>query len=1484
MEAKTGMLFDTDKWLSLKKCNPRGINFLVIHLGLTNQSLDCNTAEALSAHLRKSPTQYSAHICIDQNNIIRCFEDHDIAYGCDDFDNQHVGIQNGIQIQLVDYEFEVCNAKNTSILENLANVVAQYCMEYSIPTIKLKEEAVDNKSQGITLSHVCQTNPQKAISFPWSDFLKRVEFYKHQWVLITEIKDRREKNKIPLSAPRLGLAFSGGGIRSATFCLGLARALAKNKILNHFDYLSTVSGGGYVGSAIGRLYKNDNAKAVSDGLANDNSLFLWWLRRNGRFLMPAGALDVLSASAGYLRGLFAIQWEVGVLLSLISLFIVIPHLLSGCTPTLRELGMVISMPWWSFLLFFIPCITTMNFAFWFARDKSIFEPQHNIKQYVLISIMLVISLSTISIINLIELSIGQKAVLLSIAASLLGLPIGALLASQCYKIKENSEEDQAPEKRVRFTHGLGYSLLIMLILVVIGCFDLLTWILAENIAHEGFGLLYGGAGGTAFLIVMLRTIIPAAEKFSPQGEISFLSPQTLANIAGLLLSVLLLVLWLSAVQWLVFFCPWFLGEEAFTQENTVYRWGILCISALGYIWITGQNVDQLNRSSLYAFYRSRLARAYISVGNPEKIGNPLDIASKLSTQIYKKVVVASVNDDIELGKYQPHKYGGPIHLINICINQTTDDRTGMYNADRKGINLTVSSLGIEIGTELPNQPDWTPPRAFTDFYKNSMLSQWIAISGAAVGSGMGSITKPGLSALTFLTGARLGYWLPWGQSTLSFALKYRTLLREWFGFFPGLNKQKFDELHSANLYLSDGGHFDNTGVYTLLKRHAKFILLADCGADPDYRFEDLESLIRKARIDYQAQIEIIDPSSLDAAQFVNLSLECFGTPDSIDPSPGDAFLLLARIKYSSPYESMGTLLVVKPRRLKKLPIDIAGYSDRDLSFPQQTTGDQFFDEAQWESYCELGRILGDRITDKFIDDIQIAASIGNAAATRSLSDGHGAVAGQASRRERFSPAVRQSIGIGAVLGAGIAFWQVVENQQISSQSADAAEKKTLDFLLNPVSSTALGENMIDWAIDGRSMGDDKLKKVINRLEDFGALHGSSLQDSATLAVAKAVLARCMALTPMSDGVQNTVTYTQCVKAIVSLTQTRGTWLHRGLWHYQDESMMRNTPKLPSLSETCVGNLQVLIYDNDTKQRLQVKQIQKGIESIGIPTRKASSPFLALLGGMSGSSSSLAAEGNAARQMLLISHPHDADCAEQIVSYIKSHKLQQASLLEPASIPMFQYGIGKMHLVLLKTSSVPKHKQQDNAQNDTDMFAMVLNDTLISPKYIDEPALTISKLNKSGLGALNQTPDSSYRLDHSMVPSDAGLSDQILASTKKLKLQDSRTLYIQFQGAFQRENVNELRRQLEANFSGDANQLNVPAAERIGGNYPNIVKYFQPQTRADAEAVTNKVNELLFKTDISGCKLKSPVTMIEASAPNDPPHLELWITPSCRQPK
>jgi hypothetical protein len=61
------------------------------------------------------------------------------------------------------------------------------------------------------------------------------------------------------------LALSGGGIRSACLALGVIQALAEARLLTQFDYLSTVSGGGYIGSWLSAwLYWNKNKQAGAE--------------------------------------------------------------------------------------------------------------------------------------------------------------------------------------------------------------------------------------------------------------------------------------------------------------------------------------------------------------------------------------------------------------------------------------------------------------------------------------------------------------------------------------------------------------------------------------------------------------------------------------------------------------------------------------------------------------------------------------------------------------------------------------------------------------------------------------------------------------------------------------------------------------------------------------------------------------------------------------------------------------------------------------------------------------------------------------------------------------------------------------------------------------------------------------------------------------------------------------------------------------------
>src|SRR5574337_930815 len=798
---------------------------------------------------------------------------------------------------------------------------------------------------------------------------------------------RRELGGVDPAQATIGLALSGGGVRSATFCLGLLRALAKNGVLHRFDYLSTVSGGGYAGAAFGRLFgAGARPDEVERGLADDGSLLLWWLRSNGRYLVPSGLRDLLQTWAGQLRGFVATQFEITTLILLLSCVITLPHLL-GFNWQAASAPLLTSTLWWAAMPLAGWIVIFTAFAYWWSRDTDDWSAWSDLTICVSTSIMAVYLLSPLWSTTM----VGHGKVTMAVIG-------GILLAVPLSRLWLLLRPSHPAQDRVRYTIALSTALKYLTLLFLLGAADLLSWFLADQIgATFRHNSVLTSAGLAAMLIGVARFALP--------------------------LLALLALFWLSALQYFVFvarlsaldsWMHWLAvlapGISHPPAADNWLRWLTVAIPSLAYVLLTGSNLQMINRSSLHAFYRSRIARTYVSVGNYEGAEHasrparfplsPLNRKTRENADAVRKLTELLGGDDIALPEYSPHACGGPIHLINCCINQTIDDRTDAYNADRKGVYLTVSSLGLETGTRPPLfRSGADNPLA------RSTLSEWIAISGAAAGSGMGSLTRTGISALFFLSGFRLGYWwhnrLNPPRFWWSRLGKSRAALQEMLARFPGLR--------SPVWYLSDGGHFDNTGVYSLLKRELKLIVLADCGADPNYVFTDVENLTRKARIDLDTGIDFIDPDSLPTGLSAELRAR-FGTPDSIMPSPGSQHLLLARISY--PSGATGCLLVVKPRLYCELPLDVAGYADRHRDFPQQSTAQQFFDESQWESYCQLGEVLGLPVDAHLLDTLPGLAGSGTAVSANAVSSDD--QPNTLTRRQRMGATIGASLSLGAL--------------------------------------------------------------------------------------------------------------------------------------------------------------------------------------------------------------------------------------------------------------------------------------------------------------------------------------------------------------------------------------------------------------------------------------------------------------------------------------
>ena len=793
--------------------------------------------------------------------------------------------------------------------------------------------------------------------------------------------------------PTVGLALSGGGIRAATFCLGLLRGLAQRSLLPRLDYLSTVSGGGYIGAMFGRLVLALGVRDAQALLASRRSPVLDWLRRNGRYLAPSGVRDAGLGLVTYLRAFVAMHAELSLAALLASLLVCAPHLWQVSTRTLdAQAWAPWHTLWWplaaAWLAFSVP---GLMFGYWLAREGPL--PKAHARRYARrdLAITLVLAASS-GALTWLAWRLGllpplRQGLNWTPFALLAGWSLVLGLSTTLLWISWSSERRGLAVARLRnrFTAGLALALRLGAALLAVGALDLLSWWMLEVALADNDWLLGGlGLGGLA--VLLMRALAQPLQQMLAQGgggsAAKAWGPRLL-NAAGTLAVLGLFCFWLVVVQWLLFTSQPF---DALLEVPPLWRAIGLALLCLLWWFATSANEGMANASSLHSFYRARLVRAYLSVGNPRRPVLDPD-ASNAAADVTQVVP----EDDIELDAYHPERHGGPLHLINTCLNQTRDDSSGLFNADRKGTLLTVLPASMEIDVrgriDFGRAPDAPPAagrdnKALEETGRNEeevpelgTLGRWIAISGAAASPGAGSYTSRGWALLLFLLGVRLGHWVraprvpaeAGAPPAPAASARERRIAAFWaLGVKPMMlwaeATASFFGRARPWWYLSDGGHFENTGVYALLKRELDFIILADCGADGRYEFNDLENLVRKARIDLGAEIEFYPRHEAELRFKLRGSPLKVLSPEDMADNHSVRGVMLARVRYlratPNALEHHGTLLVVKPTLHGALDVDLLAYAMRHPAFPHESTGDQFFDEAQWESYHRLGEDAG----------------------------------------------------------------------------------------------------------------------------------------------------------------------------------------------------------------------------------------------------------------------------------------------------------------------------------------------------------------------------------------------------------------------------------------------------------------------------------------------------------------------------------------------
>ncbi len=848
----------------------------------------------------------------------------------------------------------------------------------------------------------------------------------------------------PARTDLLGLAISGGGIRSATFALGILQGLAKRKILSKLSFLSTVSGGGYIGSWLS-VWASRVATPNAPGINiveeqlhpewRHNNVTpsgepgpLAWIRAYGNYLAPKPGLfsadtwlimAIWSRNTAinllvlipFLLGLLTIPWLVAKFM--LGLYLLdVPELLLTAALTLLTLASVVYIlmptrprPWFGQDRGLIPAAIVsfsaiiFTAALWRSGDRLLAaRPYHIIGAWG--AVIALICIGSMLLPRFWAASKRGKFARLARMAIGAAFGYGGLVLAY-HKGIEIIGDPLTSLDRLLFAAPIFAVANCGILVVLIGC---ASWRLSDlsreswSRAGAWIGILfalgmflcavsYYGPLLISFAVKVsvvgipagiLWTVISALGTYFAQSGSTSGKPSTRRPILDSLLpaaGVVFVVGFLFLLSALLFYTaidniplPNELWANMLAEETSTTPWAniwanlrqsfsddasMLIDSAIPFyglggfvIWMLLGRVFSINDFSMFSFYRNRLVRAYCGASNPNRTSG-LDSFTDMNA-----------NDDVALYKLTPDVVGYT-HLFCTAANVNLD-RSGF--AERKAVPFVFGPLDCWYTLPRSVEGDNTTAELYArtyprdlDYEHEATVGTAIAISGAAASPNMGYHTSPILAAIMTLFNVRLGYWMFNTAETYS---SLRELFRrkradwrprgpKWGTFYYLFELAAKASRHRKYLYLSDGGHFENLGLYELIRRKLPYIIVLDGECDPRLGFESLGGILRKARADFGAEIAI-DTSSI---------------------AQGNAHATVGDIKYAD--QSIGKLLYFKLSITGDEPQDILTYRGQFPDFPHQSTGDQFFSESQFESYRRLGLHVADRVLTSLGDNFTL---------------------------------------------------------------------------------------------------------------------------------------------------------------------------------------------------------------------------------------------------------------------------------------------------------------------------------------------------------------------------------------------------------------------------------------------------------------------------------------------------------------------------------
>lgn len=809
-----------------------------------------------------------------------------------------------------------------------------------------------------------------------------------------------------------GVALSGGGIRSAIFCLGALQALAAKNVMPSFDYMSSVSGGGYISAALQWLWRINPAT----GTDKDSFPFgasreyrcgekikderLAYLRTHGQYLIPDERMSIWSLTAVVIRTLFlnlAVWLPAGALayatmilsfrpLKYIPHIAAFPNLLSfvmaskwkdDCTGDVLQLcksaadtaaaaNAAVRIPGaeqtctaasaaaakamqpaciWPLEIFFDLCLVigilwAISFACWaiaFSLDTRISPKQErNPKRWLR---LLCAAISVLSGAAFFVLTVGYFMLNFevldpySFSAALLLLAC-SILAGAVYKLQEPGRLASANYRwRRTFEIRAGWSLPWITIMLALGTVPVIPYLFINK---AGFAAKV--AVGALSLVSGLYAAVFGHRAQTDQSAPGDLSRWILMAASAIFIYSIAVVSYTIAQFW---FAPEFLfaSSESLLGQNLI-RAGITLWVIIAMLLMFGTNTNYVG---LHRFYRDRLMEAFMP--DPAVVTrNEVDVSPGADRLSLTELWPPTPASDGQLRSL-------PYPIVNTNgIFMNDPDRLLAW---RGGDNFILSPLFV--GSTATG---WERTSRHITKHGPLTLPSAMAASGAALNAnaayvGAGVTRDRLVSIVMMLLNLRLGIWIARPDDKATAALGTREPNHLSPGFRYGMTRTGYTSA-SSYVELSDGGHFDNSGIYELARRKCSVIVAIDGEEDPALALPALYSVAQRVREDFEADIE------LDGVLDELIPEKGKGYPEGVSFVTRPYFV--APITYKDAAE--GVLIYVKLSLAQGLGFDALGYRAQHTDFPHQPTVDQFFVPEQVEAYRNVGFVNMSKAIDE----------------------------------------------------------------------------------------------------------------------------------------------------------------------------------------------------------------------------------------------------------------------------------------------------------------------------------------------------------------------------------------------------------------------------------------------------------------------------------------------------------------------------------------